>query len=742
MNVCAYCLDKVKEKCDSFLVCSKCNKNVHLNCLKSGAVLGGLLGDVFFNFECQECSPTRREEISRQRLSWINLIVLALYNLHKQAEGISQRGYFHWRIHICSFIEKHWNILCGNSVKKKKNWLGTVSGTLSHYSPTYFRSGFEELRESGWWRLAHSLTPRQIMELHSRSSLEKKKAITVKPSSGNLVFSSAPSSPARNTPSPSVASSKGLQAGLDESSLSAFDETSSVELNNIESEQEVGTPSSSGRVSTTGSFSGWSLLKASENMYSRAYVEPSETLSDCLFADDDEDNCTDMDVDIEEVESLDFCYPRTQSFRDIDDFLHPAASFSASSSDTGQFAPVVEELNADEEHNSVFDTEDKAMIDSEVNKKKEVLAEGLEIGLDDHGSEIGDEQSGPIEPVPKSLFSGKSKEKKPWEVSENKEIREGLGARCLPMSVYEELHLLNQLRRFPHKNELTGSARRLYRKLCVRRLKRERNMPLFNLDNTLVFNKYLGQHESVWSKPSKAVGYGMEDVRILDRFQHVAKLPEGKSKPQNCSFIYRLMGHSEPNCFYSPYTQRLLKPYIRRDYETMPLWLKLMQDIQVKANKNDPNWILPKRCPIDYSYVRPQHIPTINSLCSEFFYPGIDVTECLQYPDFSCVALYKKLIIGFAFMVPDVGYNEAYISFLFTRQEWRRAGIGSFMLYHLIQTCMGSDVTLHVSATNPALILYQKFGFKVEEFVLDFYDKYFPIDSKECKHALFLRLSR
>jgi len=36
-------------------------------------------------------------------------------------------------------------------------------------------------------------------------------------------------------------------------------------------------------------------------------------------------------------------------------------------------------------------------------------------------------------------------------------------------------------------------------------------------------------------------------------------------------------------------------------------------------------------------------------------------------------------------MVPDVAYNEAYISFVFTHPEWRRAGIGSFLLYHLIQ---------------------------------------------------------
>lgn len=118
------------------------------------------------------------------------------------------------------------------------------------------------------------------------------------------------------------------------------------------------------------------------------------------------------------------------------------------------------------------------------------------------------------------------------------------------------------------------------------------------------------------------------------------------------------------------------------------------------------------------------------------------VTECLQYPDFTCVVLYKKLVVGFAILIPYVGYNEAYISFLLTRPEWRKSGIGTFMLYHLIQTCMGQDVTLHVSATNPALILYQKFGFKVEEFVQDFYDKYMPANSRECKHALFLRLSR
>lgn len=120
----------------------------------------------------------------------------------------------------------------------------------------------------------------------------------------------------------------------------------------------------------------------------------------------------------------------------------------------------------------------------------------------------------------------------------------------------------------------------------------------------------------------------------------------------------------------------------------------------------------------------------------------ISVSECLSYPDFSIVALYKKLVVGCAFLVPDVGHNEAYVSFMAVRPGWQRAGIAKFMLYHLTQTCMGKDITLHVSATNPAICLYQKFGFKIEEMILDFYDKFLPIDSTNSRHAFLLRMER
>lgn len=81
----------------------------------------------------------------------------------------------------------------------------------------------------------------------------------------------------------------------------------------------------------------------------------------------------------------------------------------------------------------------------------------------------------------------------------------------------------------------------------------------------------------------------------------------------------------------------------------------------------------------------------------------MDLSECLQYPDFSVVVLYKKVVVGFGFMVPDVKYNEAYVSFLLVHPEWRRAGIGTFMIYHLIQVkksvCFCQDILLYFRRT-------------------------------------------
>ncbi|CAB4064856.1 Mitochondrial ornithine transporter 1,60S ribosomal protein L21-2,60S ribosomal protein L21-A,60S ribosomal protein L21,60S ribosomal protein L21-B,Cysteine-rich protein 2-binding protein,60S ribosomal protein L21-1 [Lepeophtheirus salmonis] len=204
-----------------------------------------------------------------------------------------------------------------------------------------------------------------------------------------------------------------------------------------------------------------------------------------------------------------------------------------------------------------------------------------------------------------------------------------------------------------------------------------------------------------------------ESIRILDRYLAHPNINSGKSDYNSSTFKMKLVGRDEySKTIMSPFTGRMLKPYIRRDLESRPLKLRLLNEIVSRGKK-----IIDSH-PIDYCYVQPHHIPAINSLVEKFFWPGIDLSECLQYPDFSCVVLYRRIVIAFAFLVPDVSPTEAYISFIFTHPEWRRAGIGKFMLYHLIQTCMGKDIILHVSANNPAILLYQKFGFKVEEHVI------------------------
>lgn len=162
----------------------------------------------------------------------------------------------------------------------------------------------------------------------------------------------------------------------------------------------------------------------------------------------------------------------------------------------------------------------------------------------------------------------------------------------------------------------------------------------------------------------------------------------------------------------------MLKPYIWRDFKSMPPKLKLSQ--LIKSRQNNPEIF--KSSSIDYVHLRPEHVLHINSMCERHFWNGIDVSECLQYPDYTIVALYKKLIVGFAFMVPltaqnqqqqqpkqmtsapiDPNRREMYLSFIFVHSDWRESNrvaklndqdenetscnisIAQYMLFYLIK---------------------------------------------------------
>lgn len=47
-----------------------------------------------------------------------------------------------------------------------------------------------------------------------------------------------------------------------------------------------------------------------------------------------------------------------------------------------------------------------------------------------------------------------------------------------------------------------------------------------------------------------------------------------------------------------------------------------------------------------------------------------------------------------------------------------------------------------MACNSPAVIFYQKFGFKIEEFIKNFYDKYYSDSQNLSKDAFFMRLSR
>ncbi|EFA76536.1 hypothetical protein PPL_10304 [Heterostelium album PN500] len=192
--------------------------------------------------------------------------------------------------------------------------------------------------------------------------------------------------------------------------------------------------------------------------------------------------------------------------------------------------------------------------------------------------------------------------------------------------------------------------------------------------------------------------------------------------------------------YISPHTTRELKSFIRRDYETVPRCVSLLRELYqffIANGMVEYSPLATEFYPIDYRYLTPDLVDKTQWFLCEEFWPGIDLNEILEYPDFTVVAMYRNMVIGCGMMNPD-----GYIMYLAVRPGWNGNGIASFMLYHLTQTMVGRDITLHVSTNNTAMILYQKFGFKIEEHIAGFYDKFYSNESGRSKNAYLLRLRR
>ena len=649
------------------LQCQTCDGFVHFNCLMREKP-NRLEGDILFDFTCKNCGGESGESLSRTKMTWLQAIHLALYNLSIRESG--RQGFFRWKDDICLFLSQNWNLLFPEK-PMTNNWRSTVAGTLSVYCTKLFKSGQALFNETGWWAL-----------------------IKVKP---------PPKSYGNDVKNKQHVKSNELKRKLDEEEIV----------------QSFGRGKRSKGVESDIAEKGLSLEGAKGIAMNLELQDESLDYIDMQVGL----NNGDFDVNQGDIECMD---PTDDPFSllKVEDLgKELSKGLLGSNTETG-FSSDVQPGEVKFETTPIDDTsEDSQSCAQEQPKVKS--------------------QRAPM-PTP---------------------------ARLTPMNLIQEREFLNKLNSCQNAVWEDPAAVRLKRKLKLRKLKTEMGLPLFDLDDTvrklikesapqgvdIVFTDAFGRELSKAAKEEQVKDHltksssvhhpALQGVNVLDRFRTgVRSNPRNVSDAsRHCTFLSRLVGckdEMKTRPIGSPYTQRVLKPFIRRDYETKPLKLKLMEELIAYTHQYDQHWITPCPCPIDYCYVQPHHIPAVNAMCEEFFWKGINLSECLQYPDFSCVVLYRKLLIGFAFMVPDVKYNEAYISFILVHPDWRGAGIGTFMIYHLIQTCMGKDVTLHVSASNPSIMLYQKFGFKAEEFILDFYDTYLPEDSHESKHAFFLRLQR
>ncbi|KDN47050.1 hypothetical protein RSAG8_03827, partial [Rhizoctonia solani AG-8 WAC10335] len=176
---------------------------------------------------------------------------------------------------------------------------------------------------------------------------------------------------------------------------------------------------------------------------------------------------------------------------------------------------------------------------------------------------------------------------------------------------------------------------------------------------------------------------------VLDRLYAI------KTTPLENSFASRLYGgqFSEPTVFV-------------QDWETMSPWMELMADVMdhyrlshPKDTSVDPySW-----APITYTPIYAWHLPQVHDLLERAFWPGIDVSDSVKWEPEQCsvVALYQKLVVGCAFLSETM---DPYVTYITVRAGWEQTGIATYMLYHLIKTNPNHDISLHVSATNPAMV--------------------------------------
>ncbi|KAI9260629.1 hypothetical protein BDA99DRAFT_512688 [Phascolomyces articulosus] len=683
--------------------CESCQQLFHAGCIK--CLPNPLLfGDNFLTFRCSVCTQDD-EEYHRNNMSWVAVVHLVIYNLmvrmdlrdKNKPEDKKGQKYFRWKDDICAFIDEYWDYLVPGK-KRSITWNNTIASVLSTHG-TVFKSGYEIFHQSAWWSLHEQVPP----------SKDKPRTTKVK----------APGKPSQ-------------KRSRSDSDTTASKQASKPKKNKSEHKKEKQSKSSKKeRQKEKSPGAQVPSSKEDDDMFNMSSL--SELSSDEEIFSDDE-----LPTTVSPKEE-------TKPIRESEQKPLPGSTPK----------PLQEPVSKPVEKPEII--QKPKSIPKETPKE---LPAPLPPPMDEpENRTVSESQENVERNVTIATETKVPEDKEKVEESKPKSTPVPKPTRSTVLTQQEEWQLLQKLdnssKRLPH------AAMRYQRKLAVRRLKRNLGLKVFDLDAYVTRQLRsrselvpMSTQEEATTPPLKTFTTNTT-TSTTEKKENEETLSKEFEKithtPYACSFARRIYGairqenavtRNEP--WLSSWNGRKLRPFIRRDFQCRPPMMRILHEIQACAgkprSKKSPSLSLSEydyTASIDYVYFQPQHLNQVNAMLRRSFWEGVDVSESLLFPEFSIVALYKQAVIGCAFMTP-----EAYITYFAVLPGWSSAGIGQFMLYHLFQTAISKDITLHVSANNNAMILYQKFGFKPEEFIVDFYDKYLPSDSVYSKNAFFLRLRR
>ncbi|KAI8982518.1 hypothetical protein BDB01DRAFT_835959 [Pilobolus umbonatus] len=737
-----------------------------------------LFADTFGIFRCSVCNQGP-ETFERKGLSWITIVHLVIYNLIKKAQiddakkpkkDRREHYYFRWKEDVCAFIDRYWDYFIPDK-QRSLTWNNTIASVLSTHS-NIFLSGFEKFHQSAWWTL-HKLEP---------PTKEKKKAAVSKPKLKRPLKRARQEKSTTKPKKPKKARMEREESlEIDMSELSSLSELSSDEkflldddLSSSHKDNAKRIPAhTNNQVESTYTLAGTHTDDKIEDTHTDDKVDDIHADDKLEAIDTDggimrttinngirdtysESNREDMTTQNKDKEDAEMADVKTEEV-DFNQFLiaDPTEYTEHTSIDTHiphhdidnqskhEILPQSSSLPKRAEDSFTPTTSPPSSIPLVINESK--LSSPSSVINTTIQSTVPLSASIPTSTSPASVITNTSysiKESPPVIIKEeldnidNKKTSLSTSANSttqqLHLTAQDEWHLLQRLEHCSKK--LPYRAARYKRKLGVRRLKRSLGIKLFDLDAQMI--------QLLRSKTPLTPINNNTIIKPASN-QQVEQYPDSQQllnkityTPYASSFASRLYGSirqrhtiTKDESWLSSWNGRKLRPFIRRDYENKPARMLLMGQIKachgkpIKKGQIQPSGII-RGDSIDYVYLQKEHLSQVNTLLSRSFWEGIDVSESLLFPEFSIVALYKRCVVGCAFMTP-----EAYITYIAVDPGWANASIGQFMLYHLFQTAISKDITLHVSANNNAMILYQKFGFKPEEFIVNFYDKYLPADS-------------